>query len=161
MKLLLYMYEMMAGLKINFNKSEVIMINDNDNQGSLYADIFNCQVSAFPVKYLGVPVCSSRLHLSDWNPLVEKYGKKLDIWKGGIMSIAGRSTLICTCHNNSSIQQMSVYWPLRQFQTRLIKLEDLSFGKVEVLRGSTTQLNGLKSARVKRKQVWELKTRER
>lgn len=31
MKLLLYMYEMMAGLKINFNKSEVIMINDNDN----------------------------------------------------------------------------------------------------------------------------------
>jgi hypothetical protein len=53
MKLLLYMYEMMAGLKINFNKSEVVMINDDDNWGSLYVDIFNCQVGSFPVKYLG------------------------------------------------------------------------------------------------------------
>lgn len=35
MKLLLYMYEMMAGLKINFIKSEVIMINDNNNLDSV------------------------------------------------------------------------------------------------------------------------------
>jgi hypothetical protein len=31
MKLLLYMYEMMAGLKMNFCKSEVLTINDEDN----------------------------------------------------------------------------------------------------------------------------------
>jgi hypothetical protein len=31
MKMLLYLYEMMAGLKINFNKSEAVMINDVDN----------------------------------------------------------------------------------------------------------------------------------
>jgi hypothetical protein len=31
MKLLLYIYEMMAGLKINFNKSEVMMINNEEN----------------------------------------------------------------------------------------------------------------------------------
>lgn len=33
MKLLLYMYEMLAGLKINFSKSEVIVINDEENLG--------------------------------------------------------------------------------------------------------------------------------
>jgi hypothetical protein len=49
MKLLLCMYEMMAGLEINFNKIEVVMINDDDNWGSLYADIFHCQVGSFPV----------------------------------------------------------------------------------------------------------------
>jgi len=37
LKLLLYMYEMMARLKINFNKSEVIMINDEENWGQTYA----------------------------------------------------------------------------------------------------------------------------
>ena len=83
MKLLLYMYEMMAGLKINFNKSEVVMINDTENWGSLYADLFNCQIDLFPIKYLGVPVSPSRLHLSDWAPLVDKSHKRLDIWKGG------------------------------------------------------------------------------
>jgi hypothetical protein len=28
MKLLLYLFEMLSGLKINFNKSEIFMIND-------------------------------------------------------------------------------------------------------------------------------------
>jgi len=31
LKLLLYMYELMAGLKINFHKSEVMVINDEEN----------------------------------------------------------------------------------------------------------------------------------
>ena len=71
MKLLLYMYELMAGLKINFYKSEVLVINDNANWAKVYAEIFNCQTGIFPIKYLGVPV-SRRLHVIDWLPLVEK-----------------------------------------------------------------------------------------
>ena len=53
MKLLLYIYELMSGLKINFTKSEVIMINGDHNLASQYADLFNCQPGHFPIKYLG------------------------------------------------------------------------------------------------------------
>ena len=63
LKLLLYVYELMAGLKINLHKSEVLTINDEDNWAATYAEIFNCQVGTFPVKYLGyllVPADSSR-----------------------------------------------------------------------------------------------------
>jgi hypothetical protein len=109
MKLLLYMYELMAGLKINFHKSEIITINDEGNLASTYAEIFNCKIGTFPIKYLGVPVSPSRLHVSDWLPLTEKSAKKLDIWKGGLMSIAGRSTLISSSLNNSAIYHMSIY----------------------------------------------------
>jgi hypothetical protein len=56
--------------------------------------LFNCQVGLFPIKYLGVPVSPSRLRVSDWSPLLEKCSKRLDVWKGGTMSIAGRTTLI-------------------------------------------------------------------
>jgi hypothetical protein len=42
MKLLLYLYEMMTDLKINFYKSEIITINDEDNWAEVYARIFNC-----------------------------------------------------------------------------------------------------------------------
>lgn len=42
MKLLLYYYELMSGLKINFFKSEVIMINGDDELALEYAEIFNC-----------------------------------------------------------------------------------------------------------------------
>lgn len=40
LKLLLYLFEMLAGLKINFNKSEIIMINDEENWGQTYAEMF-------------------------------------------------------------------------------------------------------------------------
>lgn len=72
MKLLLYLFEMLASLKINFDKSEILMINDEDNLGLTYAEIFNCQIGLFPLKYLGVPVSASRLRVKDWIPLVEK-----------------------------------------------------------------------------------------
>jgi len=53
LKLLLYMYEMIARLKINFNKSDVIEINDDYNWGQVYADIFKCQIGLLSIKYLG------------------------------------------------------------------------------------------------------------
>jgi len=109
MKFLLYLYEMIAGLKINFNKSEVITINDEENMGQTYAELFNCQVGLFPIKYLGVPVSPSRLHVRDWLSLIDKCLKRLDVWKGSCMSIAGRSTLISSSLNNSPIYHMSVY----------------------------------------------------
>jgi len=108
LKLLLYMYELMAGLKINFMKSEILTINDEENWAAVYAEIFNCQIGFFPIKYLGVPVSPSRLHISDWSPLIDKSSKKLDVWKGGNMSIAGRTTLIEGL-NNSPVYHMSIY----------------------------------------------------
>lgn len=100
---------MLAGLKINFNKSKIIMINDCENLAPVYAELFNCQIGYFPIKYLGVSVSPSRLHVIDWRPLMEKNSKRLDVWKGSSMSIAGRSTLISSSLNNAPIYHMSVY----------------------------------------------------
>ena len=72
MKLLLYIYELMSGLKINFTKSEVIMLNGDIDVELAYADLFNYQTGSFPIKYLGVPVSPSRLHVKDWVPLEKK-----------------------------------------------------------------------------------------
>jgi hypothetical protein len=83
-KLLLYLFEQMSDIKINFDKSEIILIGGDNNLVVQYADLFNCQVGMFPMKYLGVPIAHGRLHVIDWTRLEEKYGKKHDIWQGGI-----------------------------------------------------------------------------
>jgi hypothetical protein len=70
---------MLASLKINFNKSEILMVNDEENWGNKYAETFNCQVGLFSIKYLEVPVSPSKLKVSDRLPLVEKGNKRLDI----------------------------------------------------------------------------------
>ena len=99
----------MARLKINFLKSEILTINDEDDWATTYADLFNCQVGTFPIKYLGVPVSPSRLHVADWLPLVDKSAEKLDVWQGSSLSIAGRTTLIRFSLNNAPIYHMSIY----------------------------------------------------
>ena len=80
----------MSGLKINFDKSEVILIHGDESRHLLFAKIFNCQTGTFPIKYLGVPVSPSRLHVKDWLPLEEKtqksflHGKVVPCpWLGG------------------------------------------------------------------------------
>ena len=48
MNLLLYLFEQMLGLKINFQKSEVIMVMRVEDKGSLYADMLNCHMAHDP-----------------------------------------------------------------------------------------------------------------
>lgn len=75
MKFLLYLYEMMSGLKINFDKTEVLMIRGDDVKVTQYAQIFICEIGSLPIKYLGVPISTGRLHVRDWLPLEEKIRK--------------------------------------------------------------------------------------
>jgi hypothetical protein len=136
------MYELMAGLKINFHKSEILTINDEENWATAYADIFNYQIGTFPIKYLGVLVSPSRLHVKDWFPLIEKSAKKLDVWKGGTMSIDGRSTLISTSLNNTPIYHMSIYLLPKTIVKALDKIRRTFFGKVVEQKQNIILLNG-------------------
>jgi hypothetical protein len=108
-KLLLYLYEQMAGLKINFEKSEVLLIGGDNNLALEYADIFNCQSGLFPLRYLGVPISPRRLRVIDWAKLEEKSDKKLEIWQSGSLSMGGRVILINTSLANSSIYHMPLF----------------------------------------------------
>jgi hypothetical protein len=98
MKLLLYLFEQMSGLKIkyakNFNcsigsflfllpyfeKSEILILGGGDELAVKYAKKFNCSTGSFLLKYLGVPISPGRLHVIDWMKLKEKLAKKLDVW---------------------------------------------------------------------------------
>lgn len=53
------------------------MVCHEDSKALLYSNMFNCSVGGWPIKYLGVPVSDSRLHIADWIPLDEKNAKKV------------------------------------------------------------------------------------
>jgi hypothetical protein len=55
----------MSGLKINFEKSEVLLLCGDDELALKYAEIFNCNIGCFPQKYLGVPISAGPLHMID------------------------------------------------------------------------------------------------
>jgi hypothetical protein len=50
MKLIIYMFEAMSSLKINFLKSEIMMVLHDDEKKLLYSNIFGCQLGDWPIK---------------------------------------------------------------------------------------------------------------
>nr|GEU73608.1 hypothetical protein [Tanacetum cinerariifolium] len=58
-----------------------------------------------PVKYLGVPLITSRLVFRDCRELIEKVNIRVDDWKNKFLSAAGRLQLI-----RSVLSSMHIYW---------------------------------------------------
>jgi len=81
-------------LKLFFSKSEAIMISQDANKSMEYIDTFSCTIGKWSIRYLGVPVSGSRLHIADWLPLDEKMLKRLDGCQGSSLSIGGRTSLL-------------------------------------------------------------------
>ena len=137
----------MSGLKINFNKSEVIMVSEDMNKSKLYSDLFNCAVGSWPIKYLGVPVSGSKLHIMDWVPLDEKLVKRLDGWKGGVLSIGGRIVLIKACLSSIPIYCMPMYLLPKTIVKRLDRTRKRFFWQgSDTKKKNTIWLNGPVSA---------------
>ena len=91
LKLLLYLFELMSVLKINFLKSEVLCIGGDDEILDFYSELFNCQIGHFPMKYLGVPVSYSTLHAIDLDFVDDKFLKCCETWIGNAASSGGDS----------------------------------------------------------------------
>jgi hypothetical protein len=104
LKLLLYCFEWMSGLKINYHKSEVIVFGAEEETKIRIANMLNCKPGALPMRYLGFPISDKKLKMEVFRGTVEKMRKKLQPWKGKNLSSGGR--LILT---NSSLSSMPTY----------------------------------------------------
>uniref|UniRef100_A0A453BTU3 Reverse transcriptase domain-containing protein n=1 Tax=Aegilops tauschii subsp. strangulata TaxID=200361 RepID=A0A453BTU3_AEGTS len=121
LKLLLYMFELMSGLKVNFQKSEIMTIGGDTDIDSKYAEIFNCEIGHFPIKYLGMPVSFTTLKDSVWEFIVDKYLKCFGSWIGNAASSGGRLTLLTSVLSLLSLYHMSMWLMSKTFIERLDK----------------------------------------
>ena len=75
MKFLLYCFEWLTGLKINYHKSEVIVFGADQGEQQRVANILNYKVGALPMQYLGLPISDRHLRANSFTCVVEKMGK--------------------------------------------------------------------------------------
>ncbi|KAJ0833348.1 putative RNA-directed DNA polymerase [Helianthus annuus] len=95
----------MSGLIPSAQKSTGFFCNVPNNVKREILSIMPFVEGSLPVKYLGVPLISSRLLYKDCNVLVERLENRIDNWKNRMLSFAGRLQLII-----SVLSALHVYW---------------------------------------------------
>lgn len=94
-----------SGLKPNLEKSRVFFGNVFPRVQTGILNVVPFKVGKLPVRYLGVPLLSTRLSQHHCLTLIEKVKKKLQDWKNKTLSFAGRLQLV-----HSVLSSMQIYW---------------------------------------------------
>jgi len=76
-KWLLACFEQLSGMKINFEKSNLVALGLEEEESNLFARLFCCKVGDFPFNYLGVPLHYNKLTREDIQPVVDKIIKRI------------------------------------------------------------------------------------
>jgi hypothetical protein len=106
-KYILCLFEQISGLKINFHKSEFFCLGEAKERAQRYSEMFTCPTAELPMKYLGMPVDEMKLVVSQWVPVEEKFAKKISGWKGNLLSIGDRVTLVNSCLTSICLYMLS------------------------------------------------------
>jgi len=75
----------MSGLRVNFSKSVIIPIGEVPNVNGL-AHFFGCRVDYLPFSYLGLSLGTTYKSKAVWDPIIERFHKRLAGWKAKLLS---------------------------------------------------------------------------
>jgi hypothetical protein len=77
LKNLLEQFATSTGLKVYYHISYMIPLNVSNDKIQDLASAFGCQISSMPFTYLGLPMGTTKPHVADLTPLMDKVERKL------------------------------------------------------------------------------------
>lgn len=83
-------YSETAGLCANNLKSNIFLAGVSDTVKNELLQITGFQIGGLPFRYLGIPLSSIKLRMSDYIPLIDKLQSKINSWPRNSISYAGR-----------------------------------------------------------------------
>ncbi|CAH1436139.1 unnamed protein product [Lactuca virosa] len=98
-------FKKVSGLKVSMEKSQIFFSCVKPNMRRIILGILPFDIGRFPFKYLGIPMCVTKLFDRDCKQLIEKIKMRIFNWKSKALSFAGRLQLI-----NSVLTSIHVYW---------------------------------------------------
>ncbi|KAL0295117.1 UNVERIFIED_CONTAM: hypothetical protein Sangu_3204000 [Sesamum angustifolium] len=95
----------LSGLKVNPAKSQIILSSSVQQERQQILEYLGFHEGSLPIRYLGIPLTSSRLTIADCRPLIDKVDARLAGWNNQNLSYAGRLQLI-----KSVLSTLNTYW---------------------------------------------------
>jgi hypothetical protein len=93
-KELLRIFSNASGLMVNYTKSSAIVIWEGVEEGMLAKHILQCELGAFPCRYLGLQLSTKELNKVHWQPILDHIIASLPAWQRGLLQRSGRLILI-------------------------------------------------------------------
>lgn len=119
----LILFHLASGLKVNFHKSSLMGLNVTDAWIDCVAKNLLCKKGSIPFTYLGLPIGGNSSRLSFWNPIIQRMEKKLSTWRGKLMSMGGRLTLIKSSLSNLPLYYMSLFPVPQSIINRITRIQ--------------------------------------
>ncbi|KAL0295091.1 UNVERIFIED_CONTAM: hypothetical protein Scaly_3110300, partial [Sesamum calycinum] len=94
----------LSGLQVNPAKSQIILSSSVQQERHQILAYLGFQEGSLPIRYLGIPLTSSRLTIADCRPLIDKVDARLAGWNNQTLS-SGRLQLI-----KSVLSSLNTYW---------------------------------------------------
>jgi hypothetical protein len=123
-----------SGLKINLNKTEIFPIRCEQNIIAEALADFPRKVAQFPGNYLGLSLHTRKLRRVDFQPLLDKIGGHIPGWKGKLLSMAGRETLVKSVLTSQPIYHLTVFQCKNGCCGKLTECEEASCGTGKIRR---------------------------
>lgn len=98
-------FQCLSGLSPSPSKSQIFFSGCERTLREEIIQIVNFKEGFLPVRYLGVPLISTKLKSSDCAQLVERITKRIKSWTNKCLTYAGRAQLI-----QSVLFSLQVYW---------------------------------------------------
>lgn len=98
-------FSMVSGLQANMDKSSLYIAGVSTNFKDKICSELHLTEGTLPFKYLGVPLSTKKVTISQCMPLVEKIVDKIRSWTSKLLSYAGRIQLI-----KSVLFEIQTYW---------------------------------------------------
>ena len=94
-----------SGLQVNKQKSAIFLAGVSDEVRNDLLNATGYSLGRFPMRYLGVPLISTRLTHRDCMPLIQRITARIQSWTSNSLSYAGRLQLI-----SSVLYSIQLYW---------------------------------------------------
>ncbi|XP_071694498.1 uncharacterized protein [Rutidosis leptorrhynchoides] len=102
-------FELALGLKVNLHKSCLYGVGVNSVEVEDLPSRMGCQAGKFPFIYLGLPIGAKMKKLSDWDPVINKFKRRLSEWKMRTLSFGGRLVLLKSVLNSLPLYYFSLF----------------------------------------------------
>ena len=94
MRAILFLFEALSGLKVNYSKSQLVGVNVPASWLSEAAMVLNCKIRTIPFVYLGLPIGGNARRVAFWEPLLYQLKSRLSSWNSKHLSFGGRLVLL-------------------------------------------------------------------